>query len=115
MSSIAGPSLGSEPPRTILPMEAAMVSRYMHLVELSWTILLVLMLEILGVIPSTADTSVGVLLPSCAGSGILVQVAVSIKPWGRVEGCTTANALVDGNVNTVEAPGKPIGGQLGAM
>ena len=72
MFSIAGPSLGSELPRTILPMEAAMVSRYTHLVELSQTILLVLMLEILGVICSTADTSVGVLLPSRVGSGILM-------------------------------------------
>ena len=96
-------------------MEAAMVSRYTDLVELSQTILLALMLEILGVIPSTADTSVGVLLPSHAGSGVLVQVAVSIKPWGRVEGCTTANALVGGNVDTVEAPGKQIGSRLGAM
>ena len=115
MSSIAGSSLGSELPRTILPMEAAMVSRYMHPVELSWTILLALMLEILGVILSTADTSVGVLLPSHVGSGILVWVAVLIKPQGRVEGHTTTNALVDGNVGTVDAPGKPIGGQLGAM
>ena len=114
MSSIAGPSLGSEPPRTILPMEVAMVSRYTHLVELSQTILLVLMLEILGVIVSTADTSLGVLLPSHVGSGILMRVAVLINPEGGVEGCTTANALVDGNVGTVEAPGKPIGIQLGA-
>ena len=114
MSSIAGPSLGSELPRMILPMEAAMVSRYMDLVELSWAILLALMLEILGVIPSTANTSVGVLLPSCAGSSILVQVTVLIKPWGGVEGCTTANALVGGNVDTVEAPDKWIGSQLGA-
>ena len=91
-------------------MEAAMVSRYMHLVELSQTILLVLMLEILGVIHSTADTSVGVFLPSCVGSGILVRVTVSIKPAGGVEGHTTTNALEDGNVGTVEAPGKPIGG-----
>ena len=91
-----------------------MVSRYTHPVELSQTILLALMLEILGVILSTADTSVGVLLPSRVGSGILMQVTVSIKPWGGVEGRTTANALVDGNVSTVEAPGKPIGSQLGA-
>ena len=72
MSSIVGPSLGSELPRTILPMEAAMVLRYMHLVELSQTILLALMLEIHGVIGSTADTSVGVLLPSPADPSILV-------------------------------------------
>ena len=39
---------------------------------------------------------------------------MSIKLQGRVEGCTTANALEGGNVDTVEAPGKQIGGQLGA-
>ena len=110
MSSITGPSLGSEPPRTILPMEVARVLRYTHLVELSRTILLALMLEILGVILSTAGILVGVLLLSHVGSGILVQVAVSIKPWGGVEGCTTTNAQVDGNVGTVGAPGKLTGG-----
>ena len=72
MSSITGPSLGSELPRTILPMEAARVSRYMHLVELSQTILLALILEILGVILLTADISVGVLLLSHVGSDILM-------------------------------------------
>ena len=40
----------SGPLSTILPMEAAMVSRYTDLVELSQTILLALMLEILSVI-----------------------------------------------------------------
>ena len=64
----------------ILPMEAAMVSRYMDLVELSWTILLVLMLEILSVILPTADTSVEVPWPSCVGSGILMQVAMLANP-----------------------------------
>ena len=73
-------------------MEVLWCQGIMHLVELSQTILLVLMLEILGVIRSTGDTSVGVLLPSHVDSGILVQVMVSIKPWGGVEGHTTANA-----------------------
>ena len=50
----------SSPLSTILPMEAAMVSRYMDLKELSQTILLVLMLEILGIILPTAATSVEV-------------------------------------------------------
>ena len=45
---------------TILPMEVAMVSRYMDPVELSQMILLVLMLEILCVILPTAATSVEV-------------------------------------------------------
>ena len=61
MSSIAGPSIGSELPRTILSMEVAMVLRYMDLVELSLTILLALMLEMLSVMLSTADMSVEVL------------------------------------------------------
>ena len=87
-------------------MEAAMVSRYMDPVELSWTILLALMLEILGVILSTADTSVEVLPSDCASSGILVQVAVSAKPWGGVEGCPTASTLVSGNIGMVGAPSK---------
>ena len=91
-----------------------MVLRYTDPVELSWTILLALMLEILSVILSTADTSVGVLLPSHVGSGVLVQVTVSTKPWARVDGHTTANALVGGNVGTVGAPGKQIGSRVGA-
>ena len=90
-------------------MEAAMVSRYTDLVELSWTILLTLMLEILSVILSTADTSVEVLLPGLAGSSILIQIMVLAKPWGRVEGHTTTNALVGGNVGTVGDPGKQVG------
>ena len=45
MSSIAGPSLDSVLPRTILPTEATMVSRYTDPVESSQTTLLVLMLE----------------------------------------------------------------------
>ena len=44
---------------TILSMDAAIVSRYTDLVELSRTILLVLILKILDVILPTADTSVG--------------------------------------------------------
>ena len=84
MSSIVGPSLDSILPMTILPMEAAMVSRYMDPVESSQTTLLVLMLETLGIIPSTAATS----------------VEAPRSSWGGVIGCTTANALVGGNVGT---------------
>ena len=110
MSSIVGPLLDSVLPRTILPMEVAMVSRYMDPVELSQTILLALMLEILGVILSTADTSVEVLLSDWVGSGILVWAAVLAKPQGRVEGCPTANTLVGGDVGIMGAPGEWIGG-----
>ena len=96
-------------------MEAAIVSRYTDQVELSRMILLAFMLEILDVIPSTANTSVEVLLLGHAGSGILVWVTVLAKPWGRVEGHTIANALVDGNVGTVGDLGKWIGSLVGAM
>ena len=95
-------------------MEAAIVSRYMDPVELSQTILLALMLEILDVIPSTADTSVEVPLLGHVGYGILIWVTVSAKPWGGVEGHTITNALVDGNIGTVGDPGKQIGGLVGA-
>ena len=98
---------------TILLMEAAMVLRYMDPVELSQTILLMLMLEILGVILPTAATWVEVPRPSRAGSGIPMQVMMLAKPLGGVEGCTTTNTLVGGNVSTVGAPGEQIGGQVG--
>ena len=55
---------------TILPMDVAMVSRYMAPVESSQMILLALILEILDVILPTADMSVGVLSSGWAGSGI---------------------------------------------
>ena len=114
MSSIVGPSLDSVLPRTILPMEVAMVSRYTDPVELSRTILLVLILEILSVILSTADMSVEVLPSDCVDSGILMWVAVLAKPRGRVEGCPTASTLVGGNVGIVGAPGKWVDGQVEA-
>ena len=95
-------------------MEAVIVERYTDLVELSHTILLVLMLETLGVILLIAAKSVEIPQPSHVGSGILVPVMMSVKPWGRVEGCTTPNALVDGNISTVGAPGEQIGGQARA-
>ena len=58
MSSVVGLSLDSILPKTILPMEVVMLSRYTDPVELSQTTLLALMLETLGIIPSTAATSV---------------------------------------------------------
>ena len=58
MSSIVGPSLDSILPKTILPMEVVMVSRYMDPVESSQTTLLALTLETHGIIPSTTAMSV---------------------------------------------------------
>ena len=72
------------------------------------------MLEILGVILSTADMSVEVLPSDRVGSGVLIWVTVLAKPWGGVEGFPTASALVGGNVGIVGAPGKWIGGWVGA-
>ena len=98
MSSIVGPSLDSILPKTILSMEAAMVSRYMDLVESSQTTLLVLMLETLGIIPSTAATSVEA--PRSSRGGVI--------------GHTTANALVGGNVGTAGTTGGQVGCWVGA-
>ena len=75
-----------------------MVSRYTDPVESSQTTLLVLMLETRGIIPSTTAMSVEALQSS----------------WGVVVGCTTANALVGGNVGTTGTAGGRAGCQVGA-
>ena len=67
-------------------MDAAMISRYMTLVESSQTILPAFILEILDVILPTADTSVEV----------LKQAATLVKPRGGVGSLTNANALASG-------------------
>ena len=106
ISSIIGPSLYSVLPRTILPMDTAMVSRYTDPVESSRTI------------PMGAYTgnpqchsliswhiSRGPSIWSC-GSGIFVLVTVSVKPQVSVEGHLTASILVGGDTGMVGAPGK---------
>ena len=98
MSSIVGPSLDSVLPKTILPMEVVMVSRYTDPVESSWTTLLALMLETLGIIPSTAATS----------------VEAPQSSWGGVIGRTTTNTLVGGNVRTAGTAGEQVGCWVGA-
>ena len=112
MSSIVGPSLDSMLPMTILPLDAAIVSRYTDPVESSRTILLVLILEILYVILPTADTSVGVLPSGHVGSDIFVLVAVSMKPLVSLEDHFTASVLVSGNAGMEGAPGKQVGSQV---
>ena len=111
MSSIVGPSLDSVLPRTILPMEVAMVSRYTDPVELSWTILLVLLLEILGVILSTADTSVDWLCRlqhSCIGCSVGKTLEQGRRPpYHHCSGGWKCQHC--------GSPGKWIGGQVGAM
>ena len=99
MSSIVGPSLDSVLPKTILPMEVIMVSRYTDQLESSWTTLLVLTLETLSIIPSTAAMS----------------VEAPQSSWGGVIGhTTTTNTLVGGNVGTAGTAGAQVGCQVGA-
>ena len=93
-------------------MDAITVSRYTDLVESSQTILLALTLEILDVILSTADTSVGVLLSDHVGSGIFISVMVSTKPRVGVEGHPTTSVLVGRNTGMVGAPGKWVDGRV---
>ena len=95
---------------TILPMDAAMVSRYMALVESSQMILLALILEILDVILPTADTSVGVLPSDRVGSDVFVLVAVLTKPRVSVEDCLTTSVLVGRNAGMEGAPGGRVDG-----
>ena len=92
-SSIVVPSSDSVLPMTILPMDAAIVSRYTDPVESSRMILLVLMLEMQGVILQTADTPVGVLPSGHVGSVGCILVMVSTKPWAGIEDHLTASVL----------------------
>ena len=95
---------------TILLMDAAIVSRYTHLVELSRMILLALILEILDVILPTADMSVGVFPPGRVGSDIFVLVVVSMKTWVSAEDCLTTSVLVGGNAGMEGAAEKWVDG-----
>ena len=97
-------------PMTILPMDAAIVSRYMDLVESSQMILLVLILEILNVILPTADTSVGVFPPGCVGPNVFILVVVLMKAQVGPEDCPTVSALVGGNDGMEGVPDKWVDG-----
>ena len=110
MSSIVGPSLVSVLPMTILSMDAAIVSRYTDLVESSWMILHVLILEILNVIFPTADTSVGVFPPGHVGPDVFVLVVVSMKTWVSAEDHPTASVLVGRNAGMEGVPDKGVDG-----
>ena len=110
MSSIVGPSLVSVLPMTILPMDAAIVSRYMDLVESSRTILLALILEILDVILPTADTSVGVFPPGHAGPIVFILFVVSTKTRVSAKDCPTASVLVGRNAGMEGVPDKWVDG-----
>ena len=94
MSSITGPSLGSKLPRTILPMEVIMVSRYTNPMVLSFTTRLELMLERLGLNTIPMDiVPTGISQSTSTSSGVLEQVTTPAKPWGGVGGLTNASVL----------------------
>ena len=94
MSSIAGPSLGSKLPRTILPMEVITVSRYTSPVVLSFTTLLELMLERLGLDTIPMDiVPTGISQSTSTSSRVLKQATTLAKPQGGVGGLTNASVL----------------------
>ena len=97
-------------PMTILPMDADIVSRYTDLVESSWTILLVLILEILNVPLPMADTSVGVFPPGHMVPSVCILVVVSMKIQVSAEDRSTADMLVGRNAGMDGAPGKWVDG-----
>ena len=97
MSSIVGPSLGSEPPRTILPMEVIMVSRYTSPVVLSFTAWLELTLERLGLDTIPMDiVPTGISWSTSTSSRVLKQVTTPMKPQGSVGSLTNASVLAGG-------------------
>ena len=91
-------------------MDVAIVSRYTDLVELSRTILLVLILEILDVPLPMVDTSVGVFPPGCAGPSVFVLVVLLAKTQVGAEDHPTASVLVGRNAGMDGAPGKQVDG-----
>ena len=94
MSSITGPSLGSKPPRMILPTEVIMVSRYTSPMVLSFTTRIELMLERPGLNTIPMDiVHTGSSQSTSSSSGVLKQAVTLVKPWGHVGSLTNAGAL----------------------
>ena len=97
MSSIAGPSLGSEPPRTILPIEVITVSRYTSPVVSSFTTWLELKLKSPGLNTIPMDiVPTGISWSTSTSSGVLKQATTLAKPRGGVGGLTNASVLAGG-------------------
>ena len=97
MSSIAGPSLGSELPRTILPMEVIMVSRYTSPVVSSFTTWLELTLKRPGLDTIHMDiVPMGVSQSTSTSSDVLKQATTPVKPRGGVGSLTNASVLAGG-------------------
>ena len=99
MSSITGPSFGSDLLRMTLPMEVVTVSTYTNPVVSSLIMQLELMhLKWLAVVTNPMDIG-----PTSASTSLLPQLQVSsdmllhlAKPWGRVGSHLNANALAGG-------------------
>ena len=94
MCSIVGPSLDSVLPKTILPMEVIMVSRYTSPVVSSFTTQLELMLERPGFDTIPMDIgSTGIPWSTSTSSGVFKQATTPAKPQGGVGSLTSANVL----------------------
>ena len=97
MSSIVGPSLDSVLPKTILPMEVIMVSRYTSPIVSSFTTWLELMLERPGFDTILMDiVPIGTPWSTSTSSGVFKQATTLVKPRGSVGGLTSANVLAGG-------------------
>ena len=97
MSSMMGPSFGSDLLRKTLPMEVVMVSMYTSPIVSSLTTRLELTLEMPGVITSPMDiVPTGVSQPTSMTSGVFRQAVTPAEPWGGVGGHLNANALASG-------------------
>ena len=97
MSSIVGPSLDSILPRTILPMEVIMVSRYTSPVVSSFTTQLELMLKRPGFDTIPMDiVPTGISWSTSTRSGVFKQATTPVKPQGSVGSLTNASALAGG-------------------
>ena len=97
ISSIMGPSFGSDLLRTTLPTEVVTVSTYTSPVVSSLTMWLELTLEMPGVVTNPMDiVPMGISQPTSTTSGVFRHAITLAKPWGGVGGCLNANALAGG-------------------
>ena len=109
-SSIVGPAGDmphSSPLSTTLPMEVVRVSINIDLVVSSWMTLLEVMLEIPEVVSIPTDiVSMDMSHLVCVGSVIPKQATTPVKPWGRLDGHSTTNAFIGGDVGSEGIFGK---------
>ena len=116
-SSIVGPTDDmpwSGPLSTTLPMEVVRVSININPVVSSWMTLLELRLEIPEVVSILMDImSMDVSHLVCVGSSIPKQATTPAKPWGRLDGHSTTNAFVGGDVGGEGMFGKWAGDLMG--